>query len=616
MLGFPNSTTVTKEKLPKLPKPKLPKKKAKTITGQATAQYRSSDDPLLQYFSPQETPPNTENTELKSLSRKPGPPAKKKRKSDPELVMLLSPASARKKFDGQYFVFGTCSQLEKTDEDEAADNPQPQIELDGQNDNDLLPPPSTSMVRRGFLKTLAKERKGNSIFRGNGGSGRVGARRDGSVDAAVAGEHKQPVRGPKQRESQLGIVRTTGCGLWDAAARDPDGELMSVEVIDMTSNDSSGLKSENVGWKEELKARGLSGDGKMTTGIDATGRSVTHNDPLDSCPSIRRESQLAGKNTTVNETNELQSTRNSENTFRSITSRLLGVTTPLEKPTSTPDDPTTNPSLRISTKKSMISSQAKLAPIMPDFQSYLTSKLKAEVAKFGFKDMKTRDRMISCLERCWGAKNKVATVQSTTQQPEVSTRPVENTTRLPERDLNKDETAHVLQDEPAPLVKPRAVAKRKTVEKATPKSPRRKAAAKNKKSLPKTPAPDGNDDADPLVEPSPKPTSTPPTPRSRKTPASPLSPLGRSGALKTTLLYSRISQAVRESGQASSGFSFYHAILMYDPIILEDLTIWLNMRMDFEGENIDEEVVKAWCEANGVCCVRGESLRGGQRKRH
>ena len=54
-------------------------------------------------------------------------------------------------------------------------------------------------------------------------------------------------------------------------------------------------------------------------------------------------------------------------------------------------------------------------------------------------------------------------------------------------------------------------------------------------------------------------------------------------------------------------------ILMYDPIVLEDLTAWLNTE-GFRAINEDRQVtaldVRDWCETNGVCCY---GLGGGWR---
>ena len=60
-------------------------------------------------------------------------------------------------------------------------------------------------------------------------------------------------------------------------------------------------------------------------------------------------------------------------------------------------------------------------------------------------------------------------------------------------------------------------------------------------------------------------------------------------------------------------------ILMYDPIVLEELTAWLNTE-GFQAIGEDREVgplqVREWCEQNGVCCLgvgggwRGRGKRG------
>lgn len=68
--------------------------------------------------------------------------------------------------------------------------------------------------------------------------------------------------------------------------------------------------------------------------------------------------------------------------------------------------------------------------------------------------------------------------------------------------------------------------------------------------------------------------------------------------------------------------SWYEKMLLYDPIVLEDLTTWLNEQgLRLEGK--DKEMVElsgwmtqAWCEANSVCCLWREGLRGGVRTRY
>jgi Slx4 endonuclease len=64
--------------------------------------------------------------------------------------------------------------------------------------------------------------------------------------------------------------------------------------------------------------------------------------------------------------------------------------------------------------------------------------------------------------------------------------------------------------------------------------------------------------------------------------------------------------------------TFHEKILMYDPIVLEDLAAWLNTE-GFKAIGEDREVgpieVREWCEGRGVCCLwrggwRGNNDRG------
>ena len=68
--------------------------------------------------------------------------------------------------------------------------------------------------------------------------------------------------------------------------------------------------------------------------------------------------------------------------------------------------------------------------------------------------------------------------------------------------------------------------------------------------------------------------------------------------------------------------SWYQKILLYDPIVIEDLTAWLNDQgLRVEGKNselveISGWMVQLWCESNSVCCLWKEGLRGGVRVRY
>jgi hypothetical protein len=59
-------------------------------------------------------------------------------------------------------------------------------------------------------------------------------------------------------------------------------------------------------------------------------------------------------------------------------------------------------------------------------------------------------------------------------------------------------------------------------------------------------------------------------------------------------------------------------MLLYDPIIVEDLTLWLNLgqlgKVGHDGE-VSPAAVKKWCESRSICCLWKVNLRGKERKR-
>ncbi|KAI6895767.1 hypothetical protein KC334_g11329 [Hortaea werneckii] len=197
------------------------------------------------------------------------------------------------------------------------------------------------------------------------------------------------------------------------------------------------------------------------------------------------------------------------------------------------------------------------------------------------------------------------------------------------------------------------------------------------------PEPDGFIDIDEIYDDDPSPPTPSPPRRRPSSAASPIQPLTfsttsastppsvqnkPSTALATTaylkstdpqwstihpLLFPQITQAIRAETPSTtpSQPSWNQKILLYDPIVLEDLTAWLNEKVglripvqrkvakkhqpargkrngekkddeneDQEFEVNDEEVkawmVQKWCEERSICCLWKEGLRGGVRSRY
>jgi Slx4 endonuclease len=117
-------------------------------------------------------------------------------------------------------------------------------------------------------------------------------------------------------------------------------------------------------------------------------------------------------------------------------------------------------------------------------------------------------------------------------------------------------------------------------------------------------------------------------------------------------LFPKITEVVKTAPPSTDSaiLTWYDKILLYDPIVIEDLTAWLNeqgLRIpgkprlngtesvkskgkakskgkekgnDKEGEvnmrPLDPWMVQKWCEENGICCLWKENVVGGSRNRY
>lgn len=90
-----------------------------------------------------------------------------------------------------------------------------------------------------------------------------------------------------------------------------------------------------------------------------------------------------------------------------------------------------------------------------------------------------------------------------------------------------------------------------------------------------------------------------------------------------TPLASRILEAITQAPIDNGSRNHYKSptwhekTLIYDPIVIEDLTIWLNTK-GFNAINEDREIeadeVKEWCHAHGICCLWQGGWRGNKKK--
>lgn len=273
-------------------------------------------------------------------------------------------------------------------------------------------------------------------------------------------------------------------------------------------------------------------------------------------------------------------------------------------------------------------------PDRPDFNGYLTSQLTSTLASYGFKPVKSRKGMIALLEKCWNEGSRAALkplgVNTKVQRRAQSSKgtrasqkemPTKSDSGRPGGEGARSETSTG-----RAATSKASSRKKKTKEAGEPSATTRygqtsepaqlaeamsdaaKASSKQKKAQrPKRP---------PKTSPAPLitiPESPPATPV--------ISPAVADHEFESQAhRFASITRAVRHQPLSTSkdARTWHEKILTYDPIVLEDFAIWLNMQgLAAVGEDFEvgPAEARAWCQAKGVCCLWRENLRGESRRR-
>ncbi|KAJ5287710.1 hypothetical protein N7478_003396 [Penicillium angulare] len=182
-------------------------------------------------------------------------------------------------------------------------------------------------------------------------------------------------------------------------------------------------------------------------------------------------------------------------------------------------------------------------PSMPQYTGFTDAELSKHITSFGFKAVRGRKKMIELLQKCWESKHG-------------SRKPAQTSEQI---------TASKPNPKPKPKPKAQAKAKPKRTEK---------------------------EESQTIVSSASVHTSAEVTTTKQKS---------------LPNIFTQITKAVRAQPSISSRkhATWHEKILTYDPIILEDITAWLNVE-GFGLVDEDREVssldVRTWCESHGICC--------------
>ncbi|KAI0169867.1 hypothetical protein GGR52DRAFT_581100 [Hypoxylon sp. FL1284] len=281
----------------------------------------------------------------------------------------------------------------------------------------------------------------------------------------------------------------------------------------------------------------------------------------------------------------------------------------------------------------------------PDYETLTDAQLARQIASYGFKPVKKRQAMIALLDQCWsskslGAASSHSRPMSTSSATHAPKKKEQTVTAEPEKDpkrrgrprKNSTNGSSSTAKTAAPkAASSKAKASKVAASKATsstaasPKRSRGRAKAKSAKSVEIA-------DSD-LDEPISSSSSRASSPEMDQVFSSPppvdlslseeadMSLAAASPTDRQAELFRHITKAVTSAprSQDPARPSWHEKMLLYDPIVLEDLAAWLNAgalgRTGHDGE-VSPQDVKVWCESKSVVCLWRQNLRGKERKRY
>lgn len=563
-------------------KQKAPRKRPRTITEIATSAYRAPaplepmplgrDDYAITITHEEPDPATGEESKKKTARKMTKATAKKKKKLSPPSPILLPPAEALQEVARQDFVFGTSSQL-------AIENS-----------------PT-------FLRDLqAAMRRSNRVEYVD-------------LDTPLNSDGVEP---PERKK------------LWAASARDIDGDLFDLEINKIIERSSQPLPAL---YDDDDPFGYISGDKKTTM---PTTNAIGAQTGLPSSPLISTNEVLFNGAKPIEVINDDSVLTDGE---ISVESPPMEVFKPVDE---------TQASNAHKLHGTSNSDQARHHSSKPSFELFTDAQLSKEVASYGFKAIKSRQAKISLLEQCWQSKSSIQQPPSTrafTTSAAAEKSALDGSVQTPRGRPRKNSTSSTPEiQEPPPSAQP-------PVSPSKPRGRPRKSVTATNGSM-----------AGPLKgkKTSSKPSTETPTTQKRKPKAakviveipdsasesehslssdpasSPGLPFSQPRVdLSTSVMddtdlnlsgdqslgYEYITKAVQSAPRTTdpTNPSWHEKILLYDPIVLEDFTTWLNCgqltRVGFDGE-VSTMEVKQWCESKSICCLWKVNLRGKERKRY
>ena len=559
------------------------KKKPQTITEKATAPYLPEKppaaSPLLQYFTqstrqyghsiqvPEAQPKQQPvRTPIHKSTIKVSKSKAKKANGSKHAPLLLPPDEAMKAMKDQNLLFGTSSQLVSDD--------------------------SPMFVRE--LQEAIKESESESFH----------VLQDtpigGSTNAAYL-------------TGSTVLRRQSSRNLWSEAARDSQGSLLEPEVIDLLDTPSSrdstrhNVASTSLpGWNRVTKP--LVEDTSWTAIDGAQPLSLVRPPPSETATEVDRSESVVPETATV-----------THDALKPLPRCVAETALRLRPKKRSPEK-----------KKKPSNGKEDSTGRMPNYQGFTMDQLSVAISKYGFKPIRGRDSMISLLEKCWESQARLAlqslppnvnvpglgppSDQATTGKAK-ATSPAKRkgrSTKVKDDSTVAEGPSKIRTSPP----KPRGRPKKSTLPHATLISNGPESVANAPTTPPKSKSKRKALTSE-IEDPNPPSTPSPSRRRSSHSPAwaLPLAGSSKPFTTHTPSLFAKITEAITSLPPSNDPetLTWHEKILLFDPIVLEDLAAWLNTeglgRVGID-EEVGPEVVKEWCEGRSVCCLWRQGRNG------
>ncbi|KAJ5137588.1 hypothetical protein N7526_003821 [Penicillium atrosanguineum] len=260
-------------------------------------------------------------------------------------------------------------------------------------------------------------------------------------------------------------------------------------------------------------------------------------------------------------------------------------------------------------------------PSMPHYSGFTDAELSSQVASFGFKSVRGRKKMIELLQKCWESKHGSSVPVTLSQLPQVA----DSTQTATQTTINKPKAKAKSKQSTTMSTSKATTKKAELAAVSTPKKMQKryteifsKTASSNRE-----PSLDITTKSSQPQSPTKRRTTTAKSARTAKQVTTSISKADKVDSSKRSSLADlsmQITKAVRLQSQSSHPSThasrlrptWQEKIVMYDPIILEDLTAWLNVEglaLVGEDREVHTGVVRGWCESKGICCCWKKNAR-------